>query len=179
MSASIRASTKDGALRLAFNAPLRSSTAPDIALDALAVLEKAGFDVVLSFVSRGDDDEDYARDLRARAEALSLGDRVRFGATEGDLFDADAALLLHRFGGEPLAPALRAMEAGVAIVAFPKGGARDFFDGHPLAARARSCSGRDVAAAVHKLAIDELGRRRLSVRAKAFVATAGGSFEPA
>jgi glycosyltransferase involved in cell wall biosynthesis len=175
---STRAAACGVPLHLIFDAPLRTATAPDIALDTIAMLRRAGIVASLTFVKHDDDNEVSLRDLRARAAALKIEDHVRFEATAADAQGADALLVLHRWAGETLDAALRAMRGGVAIVAYPQGGARRFFDEHPFAARAKSCSGRDVAAAVTALAADELTRRRHIKGAREYVGRERNGHQP-
>lgn len=167
------AARDQGVLRLVFEGPLRTASAPDIAIDALAVLRASGFDASLSFIATDEDDAFMRNDLHARAHALRVDEHVRFDARTGDVEGADAAIVLHRWAGEPLEPAFRAMRAGIPVVAFPQGGARDLLRDRALAACAKSCSGNDVASAIRALARDELGKRRLVVNARAFVTQTG------
>lgn len=178
-TASLHACTPAPELRLLFDAPLRTATAPDIALDALAVLRRQGLRATLTFVKHDSDSEVTLLDLRARAVALDVAEDVRFDATCAARKDADALLVLHRWAGETLEVALGAMRDGLPIVACPQGGARRFFDEHPFAVRAKSCSGRDVAAAVASLAADELTRRRNVTRAREYVTRARNAHLPA
>ena len=172
-------SAPGAALRLVFDGPLRTGTAPDIAIDALAVLRSRGYEASLSFVSTDDADAPVRSDLRARARALHVEEHVNFGVARDETDGFDTAIVLHRWGGETLEPALRAMRAGVPIVAFGQGRERRFLQEHQLAACARSCSGRDVASAIGDLARDELGKRRLVVKAREFAARTGKTLEPA
>jgi glycosyltransferase involved in cell wall biosynthesis len=158
---------------------LHPSKAPDAAIDAIAVLRKAGRDVRLSLVG-APVTEDYGRELRERAATQGVADAVNFvGAVPREQLPglyrrADIALFLTRWDGEAqgLVP-LEAMACGALVVSHALGGAAEFLGASGATIPAASCDGPGIAEAVARGLDDPAKRAEVLARGVHLVETRG------
>jgi glycosyltransferase involved in cell wall biosynthesis len=147
---------------LLFVGRLHPSKAPEVALEALAVLRGRGLDAHLRMAGEADD-VGYLRALRALADELGVAAQVEWlgKVAREELPDvysqADVLLFASRLAHEGQGLTyLEAMASGVAVVAYPSGGALEFLDRFTDAVgRPRELTGECFADEVMQLYCDE------------------------
>lgn len=160
--------------RLLVAGRLHPSKAPELALDALAALERRGFVATLELV--GDPmSPAYGDELRARARQTGVAERVVFHrAIPQDRMPeryhaADVVLFFSTGGIEGQGMTyLEAMACGVPVIACPDGGARELLDRATACVRPRP-DALSIAQAIEELARDPGEQQRLYDAGLAFV----------
>lgn len=154
---------------------LHPDKGPELALDALASLVRAGLDATLTVAGAAHTDA-YGHALRARADQLGVASRVCWlGAVERAQLpvlyaQADALLFISRVETEGLGLTwLEAMACGLPVVALPAGGARQFFAEHGGVALATREDADGIAEAVRALIASPELQRSLIERGQAIV----------
>jgi glycosyltransferase involved in cell wall biosynthesis len=155
---------------LLFVGRLHPSKAPEVAIDTVAALSARGVRARIAFAGRPVD-EAYGRSLRERAERLGVSGSVTWHGQVArerlpELFAASDALLFpSAWEGEAQGLTyMEAMASGLLVVAYPRGGARELLDAHPVAARATENTGEAFASVVTAL-IGDPDRQRALVEA--------------
>jgi glycogen(starch) synthase len=144
-------------LRLLCVGRLHPSKAPEIALDALAVLRQRGVPATLTFVGEAGE-PGFQTCLEQRARVLGLEPLVTWAGKRPReqlpalYHQADALLFLSRLEHEGQGLTyLEAMACGLPVVACPSGGAREFLERHNAARLVTACSGEAFADAISAL----------------------------
>ena len=157
--------------RLLFVGRLHPSKAPDVALDALAALEKRGVWATLTLAGAADEPA-YLSALRRRARELRVDGRVTWaGQVPRERLpmlyrDADALLFASKLEHEGQGLTyLEAMACGLPVAASPSGGARDFLERHEASLLVKACTGEAFAEALEALHSDEAAQEALVRRA--------------
>jgi glycosyltransferase involved in cell wall biosynthesis len=150
---------------LLFVGRLHPTKAPEVAIDTLADLRKHGITATLDVAGKPAD-EAYGASLRARAERAGVSAAITWhGLVPRDhlpqLFArCDALLFPCAWEGEAQGLTyMEAMASGLLVVAFPRGGAREILDEHPVAARASENSGEAFAKTIVAL-LGDVPRQR-------------------
>jgi glycosyltransferase involved in cell wall biosynthesis len=161
--------------RLLFVGRLHPSKAPEVALEALAALERRGHAATLTLAGEADD-VSYLRSLHWRARELRVEARVTWaGKVPREHLpalyrDADALLFASRLEHEGQGLTyLEAMACGVPVVAWPSGGAREFLERHDAARLATTCTGEAFADELAALLGDREEQESLVARALGIV----------
>ncbi|WP_158621684.1 glycosyltransferase family 4 protein [Corallococcus aberystwythensis] len=157
--------------RLLFVGRLHPSKAPDVAIDALAELEKRGLRATLTLAGAADEPA-YLSALRQRARALRVDGRITWaGKLPREQLpalyrDADALLFASKLEHEGQGLTyLEAMACGLPVAASPSGGARDFLERHDASLLVKPCTGEAFAETLTALHRDAAAQEALVQRA--------------
>ncbi len=157
--------------RLLFVGRLHPSKAPDVAIDALAALERRGVRATLTLAGAADEPA-YLEALRQRARERRVEGRVLWaGQVPREQLpalyrDADALLFASTLEHEGQGLTyLEAMACGLPVVASPSGGAREFLGRHEASRLVGACTGEAFAEALAALHADAAAQEALVRRA--------------
>lgn len=158
-------------LRLLCVGRLHPSKAPEVALEALAVLRQRAVPATLTFVGEAHAPS-FQTALQQRARALGVEPLVTWAGKRPReqlpalYHEADVLLFLSRLEHEGQGLTyLEAMACGLPVVASPSGGAREFLERHDAARLVPVCSGEAFADELSALRGDQAAQEALVKRA--------------